>query len=234
MMSDLEAILALGELDRKLAPVRRRLDQTSRLAAPQEHRAAEARAALAALDDKLKHGTLEIKRIEGEAKAKQAEIDKAQVALNQCKANDEYQALMRQIEQRKQELSQIETQLLEAMFSQESRQTERQTLAARQKELEAELKAAQGRAAEERQKIDAERRGLEEERAGIVAKLGPEARDLYTRIIERVGDTATAEVIDENCQGCFMKVRPEQLSQLRARNQLITCFTCGRILYRNL
>lgn len=234
MSSDLETILELGEMDRRLTPVKRRLRAVSSLAAPQESRHREVSAVIQGLDEKLKQGTLQLKQLEGDAKAKQAELDKAQSALNQCKSNDEYQALLRQIQQRKQELSQIETRQLEAMFGQETRQGERAEAAARLKEVDAELKAAHKRVAEEKAKIEAELKGLEEQRSAIVGRLGSEARDLYTRIVERTGDSATAEVIDENCQGCFMKVRPEQLSQLRARNQLVTCFTCGRILFRNL
>lgn len=234
MSSDLEIILELGELDRKLAPVRRRLDAVTRLAAPQEARQREVQGTLHAVEEQLKAGTLQAKQLEGDAKAKQAEIDKAQTALNQCKANDEYQALLRQIEQKKGELSAIETRVLEAMFAQETRQAEKAQAQARLKEVEKELQAARGRVAEERVKVEQELKGLEAQRTAVLVRLGDQARELYTRIVERLGDSATAEVIDENCQGCFMKVRPEQLSQLRAKNQLITCFTCGRIMFRNV
>lgn len=233
MSFDLDAVLALGEMDRRLTPVRRRLNQVSHLAGPQEARHREVSAAIAALDAQLKQGTLQLKQLEGDAKTKQAEVDKAQSALNACKSNDEYQALLRQIQQRKDELSQIETKQLEAMFNQETRQTERAQAAARLKEVDAELKAAQKRVAEEKAKVEAELKGLEEQRAAAAQKLSPETRDMYTRIVERTGDSATAEVTDENCGGCYMKVRPEQMSQLRARNQLVTCFTCGRILFRS-
>jgi hypothetical protein len=44
-------------------------------------------------------------------------------------------------------------------------------------------------------------------------------------------EKAVAPVQDQVCGGCFISIRPNQLSLLKGRDQLVTCWQCGRILH---
>jgi predicted nucleic acid-binding Zn-ribbon protein len=230
-VSFLQPILELGDLDRDLIAARRKLDQAHRLAAPQQERVQEAKDALARISDETKSGKRDVTRLEGEASAKKDAILKAQTALNTAKSNDEYQGHLRTIEKAKEDLSEIETQILEAYEAQDAREAEEKRYADRLKTQEVELKAAMKLVDEERARCQVVIDELETKRNAIREGIGAEHRTLYEKILEKQGDTATAEVTDEMCQGCYMRIRPDQLSKLRGGKELLTCFTCGRILY---
>ena len=191
---------------------------------------ADARRGLDRLKEQQKTQARDTTRLEGEAKAKQGEIDKTQAALNQAKSNDEYQALLRSIETKKGELGELETKVLEAYEAQESRTAEQKAIEVKLKQLDGELAEAKKRVAEELAKVDADVGRLEAQRKEATAGLSPDHMALYQRVLETNKDSATAAVIKDNCQGCFMKVRPEQVSQVRGKH-LATCETCSRILH---
>ncbi len=69
MSFNIDALLQLGELDRKLIEVRQRLVRAPRLAAPQRQRVATVTSALEQLATKTKPGQRETTRVEGEAEA---------------------------------------------------------------------------------------------------------------------------------------------------------------------
>lgn len=231
MSFDLGAIRRLGELDRELVQARRRLADAVRLAGPQQRRVDEAQALLKRLADESKQGAKAIKSHEMDARSKTGELEKAQLALNTAKNNDEYQALLRTIDARKKELSDIETRILEGFEAQEGRDAEKKRTDERLKQLQAELAEARKRVAEAEGEARAEIARLEAERGQSVASVGPEHLALYDRILGQHGDSAVAAVANEHCQGCYLRVRPDQVSKVRGGNELVTCFNCGRILY---
>lgn len=226
----LDAILRVGEVDRALFQAQRRRAQALQISAPQEARAGDAKRLLEKLKEQAKTMARDTTRLEGEAKAKQAEIDKAQVNLNQAKTNEEFQSLTRTIAARKAELGELETKILEAYEAQEKRTQDQKETEVRLKQHEAEVAEAKKRVAEEMKKIDADVARLEGERQAVADAVGAEHLAVYQRVLETNKDAATAAVVREICQGCFMKVRPDQISQIRGK-QLSTCFTCSRILY---
>lgn len=232
-MSELEiqAILTLGEIDGLLLRARKRLARAPQIAAPQRERVRMAKAELDRLSEEGKRGKREVTKLEGEAKDKQAALEKAQVALNSAKSNEEYQTHLRTIDARKSELSDIEDQILLAYDAQEERDTKTAAGKKRLATQEKELADAEKRVAAEESKVQAEVSELEAKRAEAASKLSEEHLAHYERILEKVGDSAVAEVVDEHCQGCYIKVRPDQGSKVRGGKELVSCWTCGRILY---
>jgi uncharacterized protein len=184
------------------------------------------------LKDASKQALMEQRRLEGEVKSKQQEIEKTNAALNTCKSNDEYKVLLKAIDARKAEVGDLETKVLEVFEANDKRATDEKAAAAKLKTLEAELADAKKRVDAELGKIDAELKGLEADRRTAAAVLSPEHHGVYARVLEKQrGDPPIAAVVNEMCQGCSLKIRPEQISQLRARTHVLTCFECERILY---
>jgi len=227
---DFEILSALDDVDRGLARAHRRFKNATGLSAPQRERVGMARAALEALKAENKVGARDLKRLEGEAKAKQEEINKAKGALNSVKNNTEYQVLLKTIASREEDLAELETGILEAFEAQDERDGRekgcKERLATQQKDLDlatARVKKEQGEA---QQQIDE----LTAARELASGKVDPQHLRLYETLLNKLGDAALAEVREEICQGCYMKVRPDQISKVRGRKELVTCFTCGRIL----
>ncbi len=231
-MSDIDALLKLGDVDRRLIDARRRRAQAVGLAVTQEARVAEAQRALDGFRDKTKAAVLETKRLEADVKAKQAEIDKTTGNLNTCKNNDDYKMLLKSIETRKAELGDLEMKVLEAYEATDKRGADEKELQARKKLLDGELASAKGRSAEATTKVDKELAELGAERKAAVAGANPEHVALYERVLEaQKGQPAIAAVVKDMCQGCFIKIRPEQVSLIRGGKSVETCFNCQRILF---
>jgi len=43
--------------------------------------------------------------------------------------------------------------------------------------------------------------------------------------------SAIAEARDQKCLACFVMVRPQNWQEIRSNEQIITCSSCGRILF---
>jgi hypothetical protein len=43
--------------------------------------------------------------------------------------------------------------------------------------------------------------------------------------------TAIAEARGQKCMACFVMIRPQTWQEIRGNEQIITCGSCGRILY---
>jgi uncharacterized protein len=152
---------------------------------------------------------------------------------SQIKTNEAYKALQREIEQAEAEIAEAEDRLLEQMVA--SEEYDRQVKAA-----ERALKDGEGVAAGRRAKIEAERSATQKEAAELEAernRLAPSIPenllDHYERIARKHSGTALAEVRDEKCTACGMRVRPQVFQDMRRGNseELFHCETCTRILY---
>jgi predicted nucleic acid-binding Zn-ribbon protein len=74
---------------------------------------------------------------------------------------------------------------------------------------------------------------VEKLRAAERAQIGEAALSIYDRIAKAKG-TAVSEALNQKCMACQMMVRPQRWNELRDRNnddQMMTCESCGRLLY---
>ena len=95
--------------------------------------------------------------------------------------------------------------------------------------LAAEKKAIEAQAAEIKTKLDA----AAAEREKVIALVPEDLCDLYARIAKRHGGTAMAQVRDEQCRGCGLRVLPHIVQKLRSETseEVYRCESCGLILY---
>lgn len=227
----LPAVQTLGSIDRKILSAERRLARAPSRAAPQEARVAEAKKALEELKAKNKQAVLTLKKLEATVRDKEEEVGKTNVALNTAKSNEEYQTLLRKIDRLKTEISDTETAILEAMEGQDARDAEVKRYEARLKEQESELEQALGRVKQDEDEINAELDGLRKEREAAAAEIGQDHLALYDKVLSKTQDTAIAQIVNENCGACGIRVRPDQISQARGEKLVVTCTSCGRILH---
>ena len=74
---------------------------------------------------------------------------------------------------------------------------------------------------------------VEAKRAAERAEIGEAALSTYDRIAKGKG-TAISEALNQKCTACQMMVRPQRWNELRDRSnddQMMTCESCGRLLY---
>jgi len=231
VLEDLQKLIDLQNLDEELAafegesaglPARR-----TELAERRE--AAEQR--VVAAKDALEEAEGEQRRAEGALQGQEALIQKLEGQQFQVKSNEAYTALLREMEQARQAISDSETRLLEAMDAIEAGVRER---AAAEEEVEKVL----GRVAAGEKALDAR----EHELAALIAELR-EARvtcraSLEAELLEQYDKIATrrrpavVHVREEICLGCRVNIPPQRLIELLRGQRVITCSNCNRILDR--
>jgi predicted nucleic acid-binding Zn-ribbon protein len=108
------------------------------------------------------------------------------------------------------------------------------------KESEKVVKAAEDVAKVERAKIDAEKKEAEQELAQLntereraATEIPESMMDHYDRIMKKHDNLALAEIREEKCSACGMRMRPQVIQAIRrsTTDEMFHCETCTRILY---
>jgi predicted nucleic acid-binding Zn-ribbon protein len=70
---------------------------------------------------------------------------------------------------------------------------------------------------------------LQESRENLAKRIDPQLRNRYERV-SRSYERAIVPVTDNFCSGCFVTL-PTSYPSLHTKSQILTCESCGRILY---
>jgi predicted nucleic acid-binding Zn-ribbon protein len=227
----IDRLVQVAEVDVKRLAVKRQLAAAPAAVKEDEVKLEQAKALVQKHKDDAKKAGLELKRLEGEVKARQAEVEKAGISQNQARANTEFQALGKRIAGLKGEIGEFEMKILEEYERADARERDRLPFEKKVKELEATLKVTRDKVGAEVKRLEGELAKLEAARKDALTVLGKDELALYERALTKHGDRAVVPVLDNYCQGCLVGVRPNQLELLRSREQLVTCWECDRILY---
>lgn len=173
----------------------------------------------------------ERKELEIEIQSIQAKISKHKEQLYQVKTNEQYRAMLKEIEGEEANIRRIEDKILEKMVEAEGLQKLVQEAAAR-------LDGEKARVAQEEKQLDTARIEAEAERSQALARrevlaaaLTEPVRETYERVRRGRRGVAVAEVKDGFCDACHVRLRPQMYNEVRENNAVLTCENCSRILY---
>jgi len=173
----------------------------------------------------------ERKEMEGEIQTIQTRISKHKDQLYQVKTNDQYKAMLKEIEGEESEIRKIEDRILEEMV-------EAEELQKRVAEAAARLEGEKARVAGEvrvleaaKQAAETECLGLRAHRQELAAALSGEVLELYERVRKGRNGLAVAEVRNGFCTGCHVMLRPQRYNDVRRNEAILACESCQRILY---
>lgn len=148
----------------------------------------------------------------------------------EVKTNREYDALTREIDyaanmvvKLEKDMEFLETRATIARNDIESAKKELE-------ELEVELKEKRAELAEVSKTTEDEERKYQHDREKIVVRISKEDLAVYDRIRKAKKGKAVVPVRRGACGGCFNKVPPQKLLELRQHKYVYTCERCGRIL----
>ena len=71
---------------------------------------------------------------------------------------------------------------------------------------------------------------LGHEREKLVARIEKDQLDRYLRIRKAKGGKAVVPIRRGACGGCFSRVPPQKILEIRQNSKLYSCENCGRIL----
>jgi hypothetical protein len=68
-------------------------------------------------------------------------------------------------------------------------------------------------------------------RAALAGAVDDSAHNRYERILKSKGENVVVGIEHSACGGCHMKLPAQIITHCRAQAELVTCPSCGRILY---
>jgi len=232
MLPDIENLLKLQDTDKE---IRRLQDEV-----------AEFPKRVAVIEQKLAGTKAQLEKAQAAVKADEAARRKYDTAINDLrgkiskyrdqslsvKTNDQYKALLHEIQFAEKEIAANEDKILEMMVNADARDKEVKSAQAELKaetaEIEKEKEAARLLTAKDEKLLAEWRARRDELRTGV--------NDDLLRHYERVSKfrgSGISEVRDQQCMACRVKLRPQTYNEVRSGQQTIVCDSCQRILYFN-
>jgi uncharacterized protein len=231
MLEAIEKLLILQDRDRKIHRVQEELAQIAPERETLRNRANSTQMQLDAAKNRVKQIESERKRLELEVESKKTQIEKYANQQLQTRKNEEYKALAHEIETCKGDIMKIEDSEIVLMEQTEAavKEVARSNGEANEaKKLADSLIAELGQREENFKK---ELAALQQGRAELAAAVDESARNRYERLLKGKGDNVVVGINHGVCGGCHMKLQQQLIVSAQAQKEIVTCSSCGRILY---
>ena len=223
-------LLELQKLDLKISELRQKeLElprQKDKYKIHRERLAAEMKNS----EERCKRLLMEQRECAGEIEQRQAQIVKYDGQLYSIKKNEEYKALLYEIDLLKKQIAVKEERILALMIEHDEA---KEALAADKERIQGELNKIEAECAlidKNLEALTAERKMLVKSRPPLAEKVDKQLLARYERI-SKVRTPAVVPLKEEVCGGCFMGVRPQIVNEIMANDKVHACQHCGRLLY---
>lgn len=231
MHPDLKSVIELQQVDLRVVELSAQIDSLPSQVQALESQLHEFLHSLDERKHRLAHNQKERRDLEVEIQAIQARISKHRDQLYEVKTNEQYKAMLKEIEGEEANIRGIEDRMLEKMM-------EADELQCHIRDAEARLAGEKARVAGEVARLQAlrqadieEREKLLARRAELSAALSEWTRATYERVRSGRHGVALAEVRDGFCTECHVALRPQLYNEVRTNQTLQACESCARILY---
>jgi hypothetical protein len=230
MNADLEKLVELEKVDREANRLSEEVAGLPKRVAAIEEKLAEHKAAVEKAKAGVKGNEANRRQLEADIKGFQEKIAKYRSQSSSVKTNEEYRALMHEVEFAEKQISVCEDKILELMLGLEAAEKALKIAEAELKiestDVEKEKAEARVRTAEDEKLLA----GLTARRTELTAGVNYSTMAHYDRVM-RQRKSAIAEARDQKCMSCFVMMRPQTWQDVRTNEQIITCNSCGRILH---
>ncbi len=229
MLQGLTQLLELQRVDDELVALRTEFDGLPghRERIEQERSACDEQ--LAAAKQTLENAEGGLRQVETALQDQEALLQKLEGQQFQVKSNDAYTALLREMDQARESISEHETKMLEHMDAIEQSR-------GRLAEVEKQVGETRSRLEAERRAIDARDPELTSEigrlrtlRSQVGPEVGAELLNHYERVSNR-RRPAVILVKEERCGGCRVGIPPQSFIEILRGEAIVTCGNCSRIL----
>jgi predicted nucleic acid-binding Zn-ribbon protein len=209
MNSQLQNLIDLQQVDARIAALRAEIAFLPKEVAQIEAKLAGSKARVEAAQAAMKADETARRKHESDIKDQQEKVSKYRDQSLKVKTNQEYKALLSEIEHAETEIRKLEDKILEIMVAADTRkETLKQaeaTLKADTAENEKEKEHARQQTAEDEKQLaelDAQRRQL---RSGVAE----ETLTHYDRVLKLRGSVMAPVYEDESCSACRVRLRPQ-------------------------
>jgi predicted nucleic acid-binding Zn-ribbon protein len=229
--AELKTLIELQQIDQSLSQLRSTID-----ASPLEVQNLKSqldRFIRATEDQKTRHAAnqKERRQLEGDIQEIRTKIAKHKDQLYQVKTNDQYRAMLKEIDAEEANIRNVEDRILEKMLEAEQIDQTIRDAAARLESESKRVEAEVSRLESDRKQAERQREEAEARRNTLVEALNKATYAQYEKLLKARNGMALAQVSDGFCGGCHVRLRPQAYNDVRTKDELLTCETCSRILY---
>ena len=232
MLPDIENLLKLQDTDKEIRRLQDEVAEFPKRVAVIEQKLAGTKAQLEKAQAAVKADEAARRKYDTAITDLRGKISKYRDQSLDVKTNDQYKALLHEIQFAEKEIAANEDKILEMMVNADARDKE---VKAAQAELKAETAEIEKEKEEARQRTAEDEKLLAEWRAKrdqIRTGVNEDLLRHYERVSKFRG-SGLSEVRDQKCMACRVMLRPQTYNEVRSGLQTIICDSCQRILYFN-
>src|SRR5437763_76190 len=232
MLPEIENLLKLQDVDKEIRRLQDEVAELPKRVAPIEQKLAGTKAQLDKAQAAVKADEAARRKYDANITELRTKISKYRDQSLDVKTNEQYKALLHEIQFAEKEITANEDKILELMVNADTRDKEvkaaQADLKAETAEIEREKEQARQRTAEDEKLLSEWRAKRDEMRSGI----GENLLRHYERVSKFRG-SGISEVRDHKCMACRVMLRPQTYNEVRSGTQTIVCDSCQRVLYYN-
>jgi uncharacterized protein len=232
MLLEIENLLRLQEADKEIRRLQDEIAELPKRVAAIEHKLADTKAELEKAQGAVKADEAARRKYDTAITDLRSKISKYRDQSLDVKTNEQYKALLHEIQFAEKEIAATEDKILELMVNADAREKEvkaaQAELKAEAAEIEKEKDDARQRTAEDEKQLAEWRAKRDQMRAGVNEDLLRH----YERVSKFRG-SGISEVLDHKCMACQVMLRPQIYNDVRTGQQTVVCDSCQRILYFN-
>jgi uncharacterized protein len=230
--AQLEKLVELQITDTNIRKLQKSIDTSDSRRAEIEQEFEQHASSIREIQAKAETAKLEKTKLEKEIAEARITLERADRNLKNAINQKEYEAAMRETDVLQKQIAALETQVLEKMTAVDEVE---KVLADRAEEISSlegnhrkTLVEFEGELIDTRSEFDLETIKREE----VFKTLPPNLASIYNRMVQRSRDgIAVAEVKNESCSSCYIKLRPQKIMEIKRYTEIVTCENCTRILY---
>jgi predicted nucleic acid-binding Zn-ribbon protein len=182
------------------------------------------------LDDILKKSIVNRDKADVDILSLKEKIEKYKTQQFQVKTNKQYDALAREVDHAQEKITKLQREMDGLEGKAEFAKEDAEKLRPEIETLQAEFADRKKELAAVNKEHEDEELKLQHQREKIVSRISKTDYQMYDRIRKAKEGRAIVQVQRNSCGGCFNRVTPQRVLELRKNSTLITCERCGRVL----
>lgn len=228
----MKTLLQLQELDLKIEALKAREAEIPKQKEKFEIHRKRLAAELHESEERCKSLALEQRECEVDIQQKDAQIKKYDGQLLSVKKNEEYQALLHEMDSLRRQIALKEERVISLMLEMDDAKAHLEEDKERIKTEVLGIEAECRKVDEELAEAIAQRKDLEAQRTPLLSAIAPVLLSRYERIRKsKKQGAAVVPLRGESCSGCNMRVTAQNINEIMAGDKIHTCHHCGRLLF---
>lgn len=231
MLEAISKLIEIQRLDNLIADAEQKLAGVPDYLAAAQTELEEAQSAFDSFKEKYDKDLSAKTEVEKSYEENKAQLDKAQKKLPEVKNNKEYEAVLKEMDVLKKNVTDGEYRLLELTDAVDKYKSEEESITNKLAEAKTAYEEGIKKRDEENSDFTAALAENKSKREEAVKGVKKSLLAKYDRVRHARNNLAVVRVDNETCTGCYIKVPPQLYVEVVKDNELHQCPNCQRFLY---